>query len=186
MWTDGLWVKLTAQVETPRPDLVFEESPQHTYQFKRLSVAAPKYGPTLKISPSAERYIMGNEEDLLLNKMKTRELEDQLNSKPSSSETPVCATKKDIERPPSSQGLSRLSSRVGLIDPKASTRFFEEKKADEPAIKGPPAKEYKAVKPVKAPTRSEPPMLQQSPNALPAAAARVHHKMSENAATTAV
>ena len=48
----------------PRPDLVFEESPQHTYPFKRLSVAAPKYGPTLKISPSAERYIMGNEEDL--------------------------------------------------------------------------------------------------------------------------
>ena len=85
-----------------------------------MSVAAPKYDPTLKISPSAERYIMGNEEDLLLDKMKSRELEDRLNSKPSSSATPICATIKDIERPSSSQGHSRLSSHVGLIDPKVS------------------------------------------------------------------
>ena len=106
----------------PRVLEAIEESPQHTYQFKRLSVAAPKYGPTLKISPSAERYIMGNEEDLLLNNMNSKELEDRLKSKPSSSATPICATKKDIERPSSSQGLSRLSSRVGLIDPKVRER----------------------------------------------------------------
>ena len=106
----------------PRVLEAIEESPQHTYQFKRLSVAAPKYGPTLKISPSAERYIMGSEEDLLLNNMKSKELEDRLKSKPSSSATPIRATKKDNERPSSSQGLSRLSSRVGLIDPKVRER----------------------------------------------------------------
>lgn len=106
----------------PRALEAIEESPQHTYQFKRLSVAAPRYGPTLKISPSAERYIMGNEEDPLLNKTKSKELEDQCNPKPSSSATPISTTKKDIERPSSSQGLSRLSSRVGLIDPKVRER----------------------------------------------------------------
>ena len=99
-----------------------EESPQHTYQLKRLSVAAPKYGPTLKISSSAERYIMGNEEDDLLNKKKSKELENLFKSKQSSAATPISATMKDIERPSSSQGLSRLSSRVGLIDPKVRER----------------------------------------------------------------
>ena len=99
-----------------------EESPQHTYQLKRLSVAAPKYGPTLKISPSAERYIMGNDKDELLNKKKSKELENRFKSNPSSSTTPISTTKKDIERPSSSQGLSRLSSRVGLIDPKVRER----------------------------------------------------------------
>ncbi len=106
----------------PRVLEAIEESPQHTYQLKRLSVAAPKYGPTLKISSSAERYIMGNEEDCLLNKKKSKELENRSKSKPSSSATPISATKKDIERPSSSQGLSRLSSRVGLIDPKVRER----------------------------------------------------------------
>lgn len=98
-----------------------EESPQHTYQFRRLSVAAPKYGPTLKISSSAERYIMGNEEDRLLNKEKSKELDHRFKSKPASSATPISTTK-DIERPSSSPGLPCLSSRVGLIDPKVRER----------------------------------------------------------------
>ena len=114
--------KLLPDNHEPRVLEAIEESPQHTYQFKRLSVAAPKYGPTLKISPSAERYIMGNEEGLLPNKMKTTELEDRLKSNTSTSATPFCVTKKDVERPSSSQGLSRLSSRVGLIDPKVRER----------------------------------------------------------------
>ena len=114
--------KLLPDNHEPRVLEAIEESPQHTYQFKRLSVAAPKYGPTLKISPSAERYIMGNEEGLLLNNMKTKELEDRLKSNTSTSATPICVTKNDVERPSSSQGLSRLSSRVGLIDPKVRER----------------------------------------------------------------
>ena len=113
--------ELVSNVHEPNVLEAIEESPQHTYQFKRLSVAAPKYGPTLKISSSAERYIMGNEEDRLLNKNQSKELDDRSKSKPASSATPFSTTK-DIERPSSSPGLPRLSSRVGLIDPKVRER----------------------------------------------------------------
>ena len=98
-----------------------EESPQHTYQFKRLSVAAPKYGPALKISPSAQRYIMGNEEGHLPNKKQSKDLDDRFKSTPASSATPIAAMN-DIERPSSSPGLPRLSPCVGLIDPKVRER----------------------------------------------------------------
>ena len=37
------------------------ESPQSSYQTKRLSMASPDHGPTLRISPSAERFIMGED-----------------------------------------------------------------------------------------------------------------------------
>ena len=114
--------ELLSDDHEPRVLEAIEESPQHTYQLKRLSVAAPKYGPTLKISSSAERYIMGNEEDCLLNNKQSKEIENRFKPKPPSSATPISATKKDIERPSSSQGLSRLSSRVGLIDPKVRER----------------------------------------------------------------
>ena len=120
-YKDGI-PELLPHSHEPRVLESIEESPQHTYQLKRLSVAAPKYGPTLKISSSAERYIMGNEEDFLLNKKKSKELENRFTSKASSSATPISGTKKDIERPSSSQGLSRSSSRVGLIDPKVRER----------------------------------------------------------------
>ena len=113
--------ELISDIHEPSVLEAIEESPQHTYQFKRLSVAAPKYGPTLKISPSAERYIMGNEEGGLLNKKQGKELDDRFTSKPASSATSVPTTK-DIERPSSSPGLPRLSSRVGLIDPKVRER----------------------------------------------------------------
>ena len=36
-----------------------EESPKQDYHIKRLSVISPEYGPTLKISSSADRLIMG-------------------------------------------------------------------------------------------------------------------------------
>lgn len=87
-----------------------EESPQHAYKLKRLSTASPEFGPTLKISRSAERFIMGPDtkrERNPLNKKKSKELERTM-------------MKNDQGvRPSSSQGLSRMSSRVGLIDPKA-------------------------------------------------------------------
>ena len=105
-----------------------EESPQHAYQLKRLSVTSPNFGPTLKISPSADRFIMGpgsDKESRSLTKKKSKELDRVMikddaktrktNTKPASA---------SAERPSSSQGLSRLTSRVGLIDPK-----FRENKA---------------------------------------------------------
>lgn len=113
--------ELISDIHDPSVLEAIEESPQHTYQFKRLSVAAPKYGPTLKISPSAERYIMGNEEGRLLNKKQSNELDDRFETKPASLATPI-STMKDIERPSSSPGLPRLSSRGGLIDPKVRER----------------------------------------------------------------
>ncbi|MDI1490400.1 MAG: hypothetical protein OHK93_001603 [Ramalina farinacea] len=40
-----------------------DESPRHTYTFRRLSTKAPSFGPTLSISPSADKYIMGTGEN---------------------------------------------------------------------------------------------------------------------------
>lgn len=38
-----------------------QESPRQSYQIRRLSIVSPENGPTLKISPSADRLIMGVE-----------------------------------------------------------------------------------------------------------------------------
>ncbi len=103
-----------------------EESPQHAFQFKRLSTASPEFGPTLKISPSAERFIMGPDSEIEknpLNKKKSKELDrtmmkDQKDRKDSANPS-ISASKNHPDRPSSSQGLSRLSTRVGLIDTKA-------------------------------------------------------------------
>lgn len=92
-----------------------EESPQHAYKIKRLSTASPEFGPILKISPSAERFIMGPDSKTdrnPLKKKKSKELDRNVMKK----------DQKDrpdrSDRPSSSQGLSRKGSRVGLIDTK--------------------------------------------------------------------
>lgn len=86
-----------------------EESPQRAYKLKRLSSASPEFGPTLKISPSAERIIMGPDIDREKNplcKKKSKELDHAM-------------MKIDHnDRPSSSQGLSRSESRFGLINTK--------------------------------------------------------------------
>ena len=87
-----------------------EESPQHAYKLKRLSTASPEFGPTLKISASAERFIMGPDlgrEKHPLSKKKSEELD-----------RAVMQTDQK-HRPSSSQGLSRSGSRLGLIGTKA-------------------------------------------------------------------
>lgn len=84
-----------------------EESPQHAYKLKRLSTASPEFGPTLKISPSAERFIMGPE---------TKKGKNPLNKKKSKELDLTMLKEYQNDRPSSSQGLSRLASRVGLID----------------------------------------------------------------------
>ena len=101
-----------------------DESPRHAYQFKRLSSKSPEFGPTLSISPSAERYIMGvddNKENRPLNKNKDTDLKQtsnvgfrgpHVNGKISS------ATNTRLERPLSSHGVPQASSRTGLVDPK--------------------------------------------------------------------
>lgn len=87
-----------------------EESPQRAYKLRRLSSASPEFGPTLKISPSAERIIMGpdidKEKNPLCKKKKSKELDHAM----------MKTDQKD--RPSSSQGLSRSESRFGLINTK--------------------------------------------------------------------
>ena len=46
--------------ESPMLEAV-SESPRSSYQIKRLSMTSPEHGPTLRISPSAERLIMGKD-----------------------------------------------------------------------------------------------------------------------------
>lgn len=101
-----------------------EESPRQGYHIKRLSVTSPENGPTLKISPDAERLIMGVEADKEKGSKykigsKGKELRDSfrksnLHYKASGTES-MADLKKRLERPSSSQGLSQSSSRFGLI-----------------------------------------------------------------------
>ena len=86
-----------------------EESPQHAYKFKRLSTASPEFGPTLKISASAERLIMGPD---------TKNVKNLLGKKNGKELERTAIKKHQKDRPSSSQGLSRQESRVGLIDTK--------------------------------------------------------------------
>lgn len=100
-----------------------EESPRQGYHIKRLSVASPENGPTLKISPDAERLIMGvetNKENGLKNKyFKSNHLHDSFRTsshrqKTSGTES-LADLKTRLQRPSSSQGLSQSTSRFGLI-----------------------------------------------------------------------
>lgn len=92
---------------------VIEESPQHAYKLKRLSTASPEFGPTLKISRSAERFIMGPDgktEKNPLNRKKSKELDrtmmkkDQKDRK-NSANSFISASKNHPDRPSSSQGV---------------------------------------------------------------------------------
>lgn len=100
-----------------------EESPRQGYHIKRLSVASPENGPTLKISPDAERLIMGVETDKESgSKYKTfkgKDLHDSFKTsnfrRRSSGTESMAELKKRLERPSSSQGLSQSASRSGLV-----------------------------------------------------------------------
>lgn len=120
-----------------------EESPQHDYKLKRLSMHSPEYGPTLRISPSADRFIMGpdvSKHDTQLKRKKSREydrdlLKDERKSREhdrslfknelkgrKSNPNISNSAKEQRERLPrqlSSQGISHLATRVGLNDHKA-------------------------------------------------------------------
>ncbi len=96
---------------------VIEESPRQGYHIKRLSIASPENGPILKISQSADRFIMGIE----------AEKDKQLTFKASSSWSrpssrgklsvaeSVIGLKNRLERPVSSQSLPQSISRIALL-----------------------------------------------------------------------
>ncbi|MCJ1425837.1 hypothetical protein MMC29_003737 [Sticta canariensis] len=100
-----------------------EESPRQGYHIKRLSVASPENGPTLKISPDAERLIMGvstdKESGSEYKPVKGKDLPDSFRTsdqhEKASGTGPVADLKKRLERPSSSQGFSYSASRFGLV-----------------------------------------------------------------------
>ena len=115
-----------------------EESPQSAYHLKRLSVTSPEHGPTLKISPSADRLIMGTgsdkENEPVLKKKKSKDACRVLatNDLRSSSKTkaPLRSSGKPVAhpRPSSSQGLPESASRPKLVD--TATREKKVKSVD--------------------------------------------------------
>lgn len=100
-----------------------EESPRQGYHIKRLSIASPENGPTLKISPDAERLIMGVEADKEngseYKPVKGKDLPDSFRTsnqhEKASGTGSVADLKKRLERPSSSQGFSYSASRFGLV-----------------------------------------------------------------------
>ena len=99
-----------------------EESPHQGYHVRRLSVLSPEHGPTLKISPSADRIIMGtgsdkeNDEPKKKSKEKRRVLTPiEIGSKDKPS-TQARTSRPTQRRPSSSHGLLQSTSRRGTVD----------------------------------------------------------------------
>ena len=108
-----------------------KESPRRDYEIKRLSMTSPEHGPILRISPSADRLIMGTgldkENQPNISKYKSKDarraavFNGPKNAKDKQSRISL---KTSGQRPSSSQGLSFSTSRPSFVD--AATR---EKKA---------------------------------------------------------
>ena len=113
-----------------------EESPYRGYHTRRLSLLSPEHGPTLKISPSADRIIMGTgsdkENETPQNKFKDkRRVLASLDMGLSNKEKVSSATKSKRvtqPRPSSSLGLPLSASRRTLMD--SETRAKKVKSAD--------------------------------------------------------
>ena len=107
-----------------------EESPQHSFTTKRLSVKAPEYGPKLRISPSAERFIMGthppkhdDKENQPIPKTNSKSIlqiaSNGMYKQRSSFAAPASTFKQRHNRPLSSNGVLQSNPRHGLADPRA-------------------------------------------------------------------
>ena len=99
-----------------------EESPKQDFHIKRLSLASPELGPTLKIAKSADRVIMGSgsdkenqQESKLKNSLSQRRAFSKSNSQQTIQGLESAKTLiKNSKRPSTSQGLP-ASSRTGLV-----------------------------------------------------------------------
>ena len=95
-----------------------DESPRHTYRIRSLSTKSPNFGPTLSISPSADKYIMGIDDDKE-NQPPKRKNSNEFKGKQSSTQTTKIVRefsdkKKRPQRPLSSYG--QPSPRVSIIN----------------------------------------------------------------------
>lgn len=101
-----------------------EESPHQGYHVRRLSVLSPEHGPTLKISPSADRIIMGTGSDKENDEPKKKTKGNRRALTPleigSSSKDKQSTTARSNHppqgRPSSSHGLLQSTSRRGTVD----------------------------------------------------------------------
>ena len=104
-----------------------EESPHQGYHVRRLSVLSPEHGPTLKISPSADRIIMGTGSDKendepKKSKNKSRILAHDIGSSSKDKLVNLVKTKHSKHtRPLSSHGLLQ-STRRGTVDSEARSK----------------------------------------------------------------
>ena len=101
-----------------------EESPRQGYHVRRLSVMSPEHGPTLKISPSADRIIMGtgsdkeNDEPKKKSKSNRRALTPlEIGSSSKDKQSTTARSNRPLQgRPSSSHGLLQSTSRRGTVD----------------------------------------------------------------------
>lgn len=103
-----------------------KKSPGDSFTLKQISAKSPEYGPSLRISPSAERLIMGLPDTGLSNKAKQPIYEKTTKSflqkatngsrnKPTAFITPTSAMNERSERPASSNGVLQSSPRQRLL-----------------------------------------------------------------------
>ena len=104
-----------------------EESPYHGYHTRRLSALSPEHGPTLKISPSADRIIMGTGSDKENETPKQKCKRRVLATIDVGSSSRKCVTK---ARPSSSLGLPESASRHGLLDSEARAKKVKSAEID--------------------------------------------------------
>lgn len=103
-----------------------KESPRQKYEIKRLSMNSPEHGPTLRISPSADRLIMGTGSDKenqpKLSKYRSKEIRRAAvasESKKAKGKGSSASLNTSVQRPSSSQGLPLSASRQSLFDVKS-------------------------------------------------------------------
>ena len=98
-----------------------EESPHQGYHVRRLSLLSPEHGPTLKISPSADRIIMGTGSDKENDESKKSKNKPRLLA-PFDGSSSQAKTKRKHARPLSSLGLLKSTSRRGTVDNEARSK----------------------------------------------------------------
>ncbi len=100
-----------------------KESPRQKFEIKRLSMTSPEHGPTLRISPSADRLIMGTGSDKENQPKPSKyKSKDTQRAAVASGPTKVkgngssASLNTSVQRPYSSQGLPLSASRRSLFD----------------------------------------------------------------------
>ena len=122
-------------VHHPTALQVIKESPNRTYEIKRLSMTSPEHGPILRISPSADRLIMGigSDKENQPKSSRSKSQDARHNAMASGMKNgkgrhASVSIKKPVQRPASSQGLPQFAFRRGLVD--AGSREKKVKSAD--------------------------------------------------------